>query len=181
MKKNDEEIKHRIITLGDINEENSNDIIHFIHEINYIDNNKNINKREPISLIINSYGGDTYRGLGIIDTIMNSITPVHTICYGAAMSMGFIIMAVGHYRTASINSTFMYHEGSLDLGTIKLTNHKYELHELERIENICDSLLFKHTSLTKKYLKSIKSKNKDWYMNAEEALEYGIIDKIILK
>jgi ATP-dependent Clp protease protease subunit len=170
---------HRIITLGDIDEENTNDIIQFIHEINYLDAEKTENKREPIKLIVNSYGGDIYRGLGVFDSIIHSTTPIHTICYGAAFSMGFMIMVSGHHRVASKNSTFMYHEGGFDLGMMKLTIHKHELKELERIEKLCDSLILERTNLGKKQLDNIKKQCKDWYISAEEALNYGIIDKII--
>lgn len=169
---------HRIITLGDINEENTNDIIQFIHEINQVDAGKNKEKRESIKLIVNSYGGDIYRGFGVVDAIQNSITPIHTVCYGAALSMGFIIMAVGHHRSASKHSTFMYHEGGFDLGMMKLTNHESELKELKRIENICDDLILDHTNLTKKQLDIAKKEHRDWYMSAEEALSYGIIDEV---
>lgn len=169
---------HRIITLGDIDEENTNDVIQFIHEINQVDTGKNEEKREPIKIIVNSYGGDIYRGLGVVDTILNSVTPVHTICYGAAFSMGFVIMVAGHYRIMSQHSTLMYHEGGFDLGMMKLTNHEHELKELKRIETLCDNLVLERTNLTKKQLNSIKKEQKDWYISAKEALEYGIIDEI---
>ena len=168
-------LDHRIITLGDIDEENSNDVIQFIHDINYIDKNK---PGKPIKLIINSYGGDIYRGIGIVDAINASITPIHTICYGAALSMGFIIMAVGHHRAASKNSTFMYHEILWSLSDEKLSTHRRELEEGKRIMEIYDNLLYKHTSLTKSKLDSIKKENRDWYMDVEEALKYNIIDEI---
>ena len=170
---------HRIITFGDCNEENSNDIIQFIHEINCIDVGKNADKREPIKLIVNSYGGDIYRGFGVVDAILNSNTPVHTICYGAALSMGFIIMTSGHHRTASKHSTFMYHETLWSLSEEKLSTHKLEVEEGKRIMDIYDSIVLDRTDLTKKQLDIVKKEHRDWYISAEEALTYGIIDKII--
>lgn len=172
-------ISSRIIMLGDIDEENTNDVIFSILEINRLDDNKKKEQRAPIKLIINSYGGDIYRGLGVVDAILNSVTPVHTVCYGSAFSMGFVIMIAGHYRMISKHSTLMYHEGGFDLGMMKLTNHEYELKELKRIESLCDTLTLKRTSLTKKQLNSIKKEQKDWYIDAAEALEYGIVDEII--
>lgn len=169
---------HRIITLGDIDEENANDIIQFIHEINYLDAGKAEKKREPIILIINSYGGDIYRGFGVVDAIKDSITPVHTVCYGAALSMGFIIMASGHKRSASKHSTFMYHEILWSLNDEKLSSHKREVEEGKRIMNIYDSIILEHTHLTKKQLDIVKKEHKDWYMSADEALVYGIIDEV---
>lgn len=169
---------HRIITLGDINEENTNDIIQFIHEINQVDAGKNEEKREPIKLIVNSYGGDVYRGFGVVDAIQNSITPVHTVCYGAALSMGFVIMAVGHHRSASKHSTFMYHEIVWSLSEEKLSSHKREVDEGKRIMDIYDSILLDCTNLTKKQLDIVKKEHRDWYMSAEEALSYGVIDEV---
>lgn len=170
--------EHRIITLGDIDEENSNDVIQFIHEINYLDARKTENKREPITIIVNSYGGDIYRGFGIVDAIIDSVTPVHTVCYGAALSMGFIIMASGHKRSASKHSTFMYHEILWSLSDEKLSSHKREVREGKRIMDIYDSIILEHTNLTKKQLDIVKREHKDWYLSAEDALVYGIIDEI---
>lgn len=169
---------HRIITLGDINEENTNDIIQFIHEINQVDTGKNEEKREPIKLIVNSYGGDIYRGFGVVDAIQNSITPVHTVYYGAALSMGFVIMAVGHHRSASKHSTFMYHETLWSLSEEKLSSHKREVDEGKRIMDIYDSILLDYTNLTKKQLDIVKKEHRDWYMSAEEALSYNVIDEV---
>jgi ATP-dependent Clp protease protease subunit len=169
---------NRIITLGDIDEENANDIIQFIHEINYLDAGKAEKKREPIILIINSYGGDIYRGFGVVDAIKDSITPVHTVCYGAALSMGFIIMASGHKRSASKHSTFMYHEILWSLNDEKLSSHMREVEEGKRIMAIYDSIILKHTNLTKEQLDIVKKEHKDWYMSADEALAYGIIDEV---
>ena len=169
---------NRIITLGDIDEENSNDVIQFIHEINYLDAGKAEKKREPITLIVNSYGGDIYRGFGVVDAIIDSVTPVHTVCYGAALSMGFIIMASGHKRSASKHSTFMYHEILWSLNDEKLSSHMREVEEGKRIMAIYDSIILKYTNLTKKQLDTVKKEHKDWYMSADEALSYGIIDEV---
>jgi ATP-dependent Clp protease protease subunit len=169
---------NRIITLGDIDEENANDIIQFIHEINYLDAEKTESKREPITIIVNSYGGDIYRGFGVVDAIKDSVTPVHTVCYGAALSMGFIIMASGHKRSASKHSTFMYHEILWSLNEEKLSSHKREVEEGKRIMDIYDSIILECTNLTKKQLDIVKKEHRDWYMSAEDALVYGIIDEI---
>jgi ATP-dependent Clp protease protease subunit len=169
---------NRIITLGDIDEENANDIIQFIHEINYLDAEKTESKRDPITIIVNSYGGDMYRGFGVVDAIKDSVTPVHTVCYGAALSMGFIIMASGHKRSASKHSTFMYHEILWSLNEEKLSSHKREVEEGKRIMDIYDSIILECTNLTKKQLDIVKKEHRDWYINAEDALVYGIIDEI---
>lgn len=167
---------NRTITLGDIETETINEIIYSIYEINKEDNKKT--NVEPIKLIINSFGGDIYSGLALIDIIDNSLTPIHTICHGSAMSMGLVIYTAGHYRTASKYSTFMYHEASYPVEG-KVIHHKQELAETERIDNICDDYLISKTKLTKKELDNIKNKQTDWYFDVKTALEYGIVNKII--
>jgi ATP-dependent Clp protease protease subunit len=82
------------MTLGDIETEIVNDIIHSIYEINEEDIKKQT--ADPIKLIINSAGGEIYSGLALIDVINTSLTPIHTICHGSAMSMGLIVFVAGH-------------------------------------------------------------------------------------
>jgi len=169
----------RIATLGNVNDENVNDVIYTILEINHLDTHKKSDQREPIKLIINSVGGDVYHGFGLIDCIVNSITPIHTICYGCAFSMALPIFAAGHHRQAGKLSTFMYHEISWNMEYEKIMTHDRELVEGKRIMQIYDDFLYTHTKLDVKKLKSVKKLNKDWYFNVEEALNYGIVDKII--
>ena len=69
----------RIITLGDIDPITVNEVIQDIYEINAEDAKKQI--VEPIKLIINSFGGEVYSGLALIDVIDSSQTPIHTICH----------------------------------------------------------------------------------------------------
>jgi len=167
---------NRIITLGDIDSESINEIIQLIYEINEEDIKKT--QVEPIKLIINSFGGELYSGLALIDTIDNSKTPIYTICHGSAMSMGLIVYAAGYYRTASKYSTFMYHEASYPVEG-KVIYHKQELNETERIDKICDDYLVSKTKLSKKQLDKIKNNQLDWYFDVKTALEYGIVDEIV--
>lgn len=166
----------RILTLGYIDDEATNNIIQLIHEINEEDAKKQL--VEPIKLIINSPGGEVYNGLALIDVIDNSRTPIQTICYGRAMSMALIVFAAGHHRFASKFATFMYHEAHYGMeGKVKL--HKQEIKEAERTEDICDSYLVDKTKFTYKQLKSIKDKQDDWYFDINVAKEYGLVDEII--
>jgi len=166
----------RIITLGDIDSESVNDIISLIYDINDEDAKKT--QVEPIKLIINSFGGEVYSGLALIDTIDNSSTPVYTICHGSAMSMALIIYAAGHNRYASKNATFMYHEAAYPTEG-KVVHHKQELKEVERIDNICDDYLLSKTKFTKKILKGVKDRQKEWYFDVELAHEYGLVNEIL--
>lgn len=166
----------RIITLGDIETEIVNDIIHSIYEINEEDVKKQT--AEPIKLIINSAGGEIYSGLALIDVIGTSLTPIHTICHGSAMSMGLVVFAAGHHRTASPNATFMYHEAMYGLEG-KTAYHRQEMKEANRIDKICDDYLLSRTKLTQKLLDNVKNTQAEWYFDAKTALKYGVVNEII--
>lgn len=166
----------RIITLGDIDTDTVNEIIKDIYEINNEDAKKQV--VEPIKLIINSFGGHVNSGLALIDVIDSSQTPVHTICHGAAMSMGLIVYAAGHARYASKYATFMYHEASYELDG-KVAFHKQELKETERIDKICDLYLISKTKLTDKILLPHREKQAEWYFDVKAAQKYGLVHEII--
>jgi ATP-dependent Clp protease protease subunit len=166
----------RTLTLGDIDSEITNDIIQLIYEINEEDAKKT--QVEPIKLIINSFGGEVYSGLALIDVIDNSLTPVYTICHGSAMSMALIIYAAGHQRMASKNATFMYHEAGYPVEG-KVVHHKQELKEVERIDKICDSYLLSRTKFTSKMLKDVKDKQGEWYFDVKVAHKYGLVNEIL--
>lgn len=167
----------RIITLGEITNENALYVISEILEINKFDEKKK--HKEPIELILTSCGGLVYDGFGIIDAIKNSITPIHITCYGLAMSMALPILTVGHYRIMSKNSTLMYHEIAWETSYEKLTNHKFEVREGERLIKMFDSIIIDNTNITQRKLNEIKKQQKEWYIPPDEALKLGIIDEII--
>jgi len=170
---------NRVLTLGDINNEISCEIIGLIYEINEEDKNKDKDKREPIQLLITSPGGNVYDGMGIIDVIEQSITPVHTVVYGLAMSMAFAIATCGYYRYAGKRATFMYHEISWDTGQEKMKYHEQELIEGKRLWKMYDEVVAKNTNIPLKTLTDIRERQKEWYMTADEALKHGIIDEIL--
>jgi ATP-dependent Clp protease protease subunit len=132
---------------------------------------------EPIQLIINSFGGSVYDGLAIVGAIESSKTPVHTICYGSAMSMALYILAAGHLRKMSKFATLMYHEiGTTVAG--KISSISNELGECTRLEDVCDKILIENSYVKRKDLKKIKCSGGEWYISADEALRLGIVDEI---
>lgn len=176
MAKQDKVKLSRIITLGEVTQESVNEIIGLIYEINDEDTKKT--QVEPIKLIINSFGGDVYSGIALIDVIDTSLTPIYTICHGSAMSMGLIVYSVGHQRAASKNATFMYHEASYPAEG-KVLHHKQELKEVERIDKICDEILLSKTKFTQEQLNKFKETQSEWYFNIDTATEYGLVDEIL--
>ena len=166
----------RVLTLGEIESESVNELIQVIYDINEEDAKKT--QVEPIKLIINSFGGELYSGLALVDVIDNSLTPVYTICHGSAMSMALIVYAAGHHRIASKYATFMYHEASYG-SEGKLAHHKQELKETERTDKICDDYLLSKTKFTPKQLKDVRDKRGEWYFNIEVGKQHGLVDEIL--
>lgn len=169
----------RIVTLGEITNENICDAIEAIYEINDQDKNKDADKREPIKLILNSPGGEVYDGIGIVDVIENSTTPIHIYVHGQAQSMGFAIATCGHYRYASKRTTFMYHEIAWATSQEKLAYHEQEVTEGKRLWKVYDDVVVANTRIPLKKLQQVRKEHKEWYLTAEEALEWGIIDEIL--
>lgn len=166
----------RILTLGNIDGDSVNDLIEVIYDINEEDVKKTMT--DPIKLIINSFGGELYSGLALIDVIDNSQTPIHTICHGSAMSMALVVFAAGHKRFASKYATFMYHEAAYPTEG-KVMYHKQELKETERTDKICDDYFLSKTKFTAKQLDNIKNKRSEWYFDVKTAVKYGLVDEIL--
>ena len=166
----------RTLSLGDIDSDSVNDIIEIIYAINEEDIKKTM--AEPIKLIINSFGGELYSGLALIDVIDSSRTPIYTVCHGSAMSMALVVFAAGHRRFASKYATFMYHEASYPAEG-KVMHHKQELKEVSRTDKICDEYFLSKTKFTAKQLKDIRDKRSEWYFDVKVAQKYGLVDEII--
>ena len=173
----------RTIMISDsINGEMAKNIIEKIIDINEKDTKQEEKlrefKREPINVIVNSFGGSVYDGFGIVDIIRASETPVHTYCMGSAMSMGFIIFLVGHERYAGENCTFMYHEIASTMGG-KLEGFKMEVEELTRLQIMLDDIVLDNTSIMKDKLEDYKGRKAEWYISAKEGLKLGICSELI--
>jgi ATP-dependent Clp protease, protease subunit len=143
-----------------------------------IDRREKEYKRTPIDLIINSNGGNVYDGLGLINVIADSRTPIYTHVHGLAASMGLLIAVSGHKRFSGRLSTFMYHSVSNHIGG-HLEHLKTRLDEVQRLQGIYDQHLLSKTKLRIDDLKSVQEHQRDWFIDPEEALNLGIIDEII--
>jgi ATP-dependent Clp protease protease subunit len=167
---------NNILYLADNEDDTVDSIIKSILEINQED--QGTASPRPIHLYVNSYGGEVYLFLGLIDIINASKTPVYTYALGASMSSALLVILAGHKRFAYKHSTFMYHQ--ISTGEWGTTKHLEEdLVESKRLQKIIDSIILTKTKITKRQLTSIYNNKKDWYMNSEDALKYQIIDQII--
>lgn len=179
-----EEKKNRELMLGvDVDEGIIKDLIQQIREINKYDDEQEKEKKEytrdPIVLIVNTYGGGVYDGFALVATMDMSKTPIHTICLGKAMSMGFIIFAAGHKRFAHPMATLMYHQIRGYTGG-ELIKIKRTVEEWDRLEKIYDEYILKKTNLLQEKLDYMKERTQDWYIPAEDGKKYGIVDELLV-
>ncbi len=133
-----------------------------------------------ISLYINSPGGVVSAGLAIYDTIQFIKSDVSTICIGQAASMGAVLLAAGTKGKRFIlpNARVMIHQPS---GGVQgqASDIKIQAEEMLRTKEILDNILAKHTGQPKEKIE--KDTERDFFMSAEEAKLYGIVDEIIEK
>lgn len=179
----DTDYDNRILMLsGDVEVMTVDHLIRQIIEINDYDDSmedtyKN-HERNPIRLYINSWGGGAHEVLGLINVIKASRTPVITICTGFAMSAGALLLACGHIRLAYPFSTIMFHEAIMDLGRDSFSSLKNDVDFYEKFHDRIHHIWIEHTNMAPEDLKE-KITGKNWYMDATEALEAGIIDHIV--
>ncbi|MCX7654044.1 MAG: ATP-dependent Clp endopeptidase proteolytic subunit ClpP [Fervidobacterium sp.] len=136
------------------------------------------NPDKDIQLYINSPGGLVTAGLAIYDTMQYVKCDVATICVGQAASMGAVLLAAGTKgkRFALPNSRIMIHQ---PLGGAEGSAKDVEIltKELLRIKRLINEILSKHTGQDIERIE--KDTDRDFFMSAQEAQEYGIIDKVI--
>ena len=135
---------------------------------------------KDISLYINSPGGSVSAGLVIYDTMQYIRPHVSTICLGMAASMGAVLLTAGAdgKRLALPNAKIMIHQ---PMGGMQGQASDIEIHakEILKTRATLNEILAKHT---RQPLDKIEADtDRDYYMSAEEALKYGIVDKIIEK
>lgn len=138
-----------------------------------------LDDKEPITLYINSVGGDAYISLWLSSYIMKCPTVIRTVILGSAQSGASLIATAGTtgYRHAYTYSTIMVHlpRTTTDVGTSReLTSQAKGIEMLD--EDIYDLLLNK-TKMSKRVIKN--KLQQDWYLGGSEALKYGIIDSVL--
>ena len=152
------------------------DLVKMIIRCNRMDKDKAAEERIPIKIMINSGGGDVQVMMTIIEAIKISKTPVYTVCFSSAMSAAAEILASGHKRYALPGTCIMVHSGSCSYGGTMEQAESYKKYVDSLTKRATDTFLA-NTNINAKTLK--KKGASDWYMNENEALENGVIDKII--
>ncbi len=136
------------------------------------------NPDKEISFYINSPGGSVTSGMAIYDTMQYVKCEVSTLCIGMAASMGAFLLAAGvkGKRVALPNSEVMIHQPSA--GTQgKITDMKIHIEHFERHKRRMNEILAQRTGQTVE--KIAADMERDYFMTAQEALDYGLIDKIV--
>ncbi len=133
-----------------------------------------------INLYINSPGGMVTAGLAVYDTMQYIKAPITTICLGMAMSFGALLLAAGHKgkRYALPNARVMIHQPLIYGEGIsgQVTDITIEAKELEKTKKVLTEILAKHTGQPTDKVREDTERN--FYMSAQEAKAYGIIDEV---
>jgi len=166
-------LKERIIFIGTpIDDEIANLIIAQMLFLTAEDNAKDIN------IYINSPGGVVTAGLAIYDTMQYIQCPITTICIGQAASFGAVLLAAGNKgkRFALPNARIMIHQ---PLGGAQgaATDIEIQTKEILRMKKLLIEIMVKHTG--QPVAKIEKDSDRDFYMGADEAVAYGLIDEVI--
>jgi ATP-dependent Clp protease protease subunit len=166
-------LKQRIIFVGmPINDQVANLVVAQLLYLASEDPDK------PISMYINCPGGMVYHGLAIYDTMQQVQPPVATYAVGVTASMGTVLLAAGAkgYRFALPHATIHMHPaGGSTQGYAPDVEIQYK--ELKRVEDLLHTMLSTHTGQSVEQIAA--DFDRDRFMTAEEAVEYGLVDQIL--
>lgn len=139
-------------------------------------------KYPPITLDITSPGGLCLEGTSFYDVLRHyndeGIHPIECVMSGCIASMATFIVLGCDVRKAHKSTSFCVHSiGDTEMG--KIQKHRDNLEEMERISNMLHEIYYKHTKLTREKIEEIDKLQKDWWFDANEALNLGFATEII--
>ena len=167
-------LKERIVFLGTpVNDQISNSVI---AQLLFLESE---NPDKEIYLYINSPGGSVTSGLAVYDTMQYIQAPITTICMGQAASMGALLLAAGNegQRLCLPNGRVLIHQPIMGEVSGQASDIDIQAQEILNIRERINKILAKHTGQDIERIK--EDTDRDYYMSAEEALDYGIVDEII--
>lgn len=169
-------LKRREIFLwGEVNDESAESIV---KKILFFDGQSN----DDITLYVNSPGGVISSGLAIYDAMQNAKSDVATVCMGQAASMGAVILCAGAKgkRSAWEHSRVLIHQPLISGNMFgPASDIQIQAEEMLRIRSTLNGILSSHSGQSLKKIE--EDTDRDFFMSAEEAKSYGIIDKVINK
>ncbi len=170
----DSKILHerKIFLWGQVDDDSAKHVVERILYLELMDPGK------EIQLIINSPGGYVTSGFSIYDTMLSVSSPISTICSGLAASMGSILLSAGAKgrRFVLNHGRVMIHQPSGGAQG-KLADIEIQMEEMEKIKKIGAKILADNCGHSVD--KIMKDFNRDYWMDANESVEYGIVDKVI--
>ena len=164
----------RIIFIGQVIDDDMSNIIQA--QLLYL---SSIDSESEISIYLNTPGGLVSAGLGIYDTMQLVSPPISTICTGLAASMGAILLCAGEKgkRAALPHSKIMIHQPS---GGVfgQASDILIEAEEITKLKKELYQIISSHTG--QPYEKVFVDSDRNYWMTADEALKYGMIDKVLI-
>lgn len=170
-------LDNRVLVLNeDVTESLLENYILHILKWNREDRDLPVDKRQPITIYINSPGGSSIDGFNLVDVIMASSTPIKGVCFGLAASMGYHILLSCHERVAFKNSVLLQHDGEI---TVSNTSSKAKdtMKFFDSMEQRTKQYVLSRTKMTEEFYDRVYEQ--EYWMYAQEAKELGCIDKII--
>lgn len=141
---------------------------------------ESVDSKKDIQIYLNTPGGSVYAGLGIYDTMQYINPDVATICTGVAASMGAILLCAGEKgkRTSLPHSRILIHQ---PMGGVQGQASDIEItaREIQKLKKELYEIIAKHSHQS--YKKIWKDSDRDYWMTAEEAKEYGMIDEVLVR
>lgn len=172
-----ENLEKRTLVFNDeVNEYVLENYILYILKWNRDDIDLPVEKRKPITIYINSPGGNSIDGFNFVDVIRSSKTPVRGVCFGLAASMGYHIYLACHDRIAFKNSILLQHDGEI---TIQNSSSKAKdtMKFFDSMELRTKEYVLSRTNMTEEFYDKIY--DQEYWMYADEGKRLGCIDKII--
>jgi len=166
-------LKNRIIFLGTpINDQVANLIVAQLLFLNQED------REAPISMYINSPGGQVYAGLAIYDTMQMITNPISTVAVGVTASFGTVLLTAGAkgQRYALPHATIHIHQ---PLGGVQgqASDIEIEAREILRLKTRLNQILALHTGQSVETIE--RDTDRNFYMDAKTAVEYGVVDQVL--
>lgn len=168
--------QRKIFLWGQVDDDSAKDVI---TKLLYLEAEK---PNTPITFYINSPGGMVTSGMAIYDTMNLISSPVHTVCMGLAASMGSILLSAGEkgHRSVFPHAEIMIHQPSIG-GVIQGRSVEIETHakQIRKTKELGARILADNCGKT--FEQIMKDFDRDYWMDAYEAVKYGIVDKISSK
>ena len=141
---------------------------------------ESVDAKKDIQIYLNTPGGSVYAGLGIYDTMQYISSNIATICTGMAASMGAVLLCAGEKgkRTALKHSRILIHQ-PMGGAQGQASDIEITAREIQKLKKELYDIISKHSGQT--YKKIWKDSDRDYWMTATEAKDYGMIDEVLLK